>query len=199
MILSCNEMCHCLCWLASLFFEKHLSYSKSLTWQATAANVHTRSWSKCTAICCPVGNCQWLLWSHSLNVWWLVVAKFSRQKVFLWAFCWYHISCSMSPRVQSSSSERASVQLATQTYCFIAHQLEGCDKFLEVVERVKGMERDCFSAPWPISFWWTTLLLSPMHLFQIYSYIRRTRSSPKLLKKAVVTTLKSSSWKYSSN
>lgn len=99
MILSCNEMCHRLCWLASLFFEKHLSYSKSLTWQATAANVRTRSWSKCTAICCPVGNCQWLLWSHSTNVWWLVVAKFCRQKVFSWAFCWYHISCGMGPRV----------------------------------------------------------------------------------------------------
>lgn len=31
----------------------------------------------------------------------------------------------------SSSSEAASVQLTAQTCCFIAHQLEGCDRFLE--------------------------------------------------------------------
>lgn len=83
----CVGMLFC-CW-------ETLNYSKSLSWQATAANVHTRSWFKYTATCCPVGNYQWLLWSHSPNVQWLVAAAFWRQKVFSWAFYWYHISYSM--------------------------------------------------------------------------------------------------------
>lgn len=159
-------------------FWETLSYSKSLTWQATAANVHTRSWSKYTAICCPVGNYQWLLWSHSTNVRWLVVATFCGQKVFSWAFCWYHRSCSMcvSQDETSSASEAASIQLTPPDLLLhsssVASSLESMACPLSSsrrfsLEKIKGIEGGWFSSPWLISFWWVTLFLSPMHLFQI--------------------------------
>lgn len=175
MILSCNEMCHHLCWLASLFFEKHLNYSKPLNWQATAANVHARNQSKYTAICCPVRNCQWLLWSHSANVWWLIVAKFCRQKVFSWTFSWYRISCSMGQKGgTSSSSGTASTADSTGLLLHSSSAwrvswvpgINGMSSHWRLtVEKVVGTQQCWFSPPWPISFWWTTLFLSSMHLF----------------------------------